>query len=247
MRALILIGFATALSAQTTPENARWRLVELDGKPQASPPGTRQIYIRLSSEAHRFEGFAGCNTVSGGYQLDGAALKFGDVASTRMACPSLEIETRFDRALATTTAWRIDGGRLELRDPGGKLLARFESDDPWQKVIALDSGSEIRVTRKGGKPVAGLFASADAERVVVVIKNEQVAVAKEQIALLEARPKTASRVTRTSETTQNMPLDRPPAANPAERMRPSPPNSTSSSSSGVTFSKPGFEVVYRSR
>lgn len=252
MRAVALFCFFSALAplaAQTPLEDTRWRLIELDGQPQASPPGTRQLYLRLSAAARRFEGFAGCNTVAGGYAAEAAALKFTGIVSTRMACPALSIEDRFNRALHATTGWRIKDATLELTGgEAGAVLARFAADDPWQRVVALESGAEIRFTRRDapGKPVTGIFDSADAARLVVVVKNAQMAVPKAEITLLEARPKGGSRVTRTGGVTQNQPLDRPPAAHPAERMRPVPPNSTSSSSSGLSIgSKPDFEVVYR--
>lgn len=133
------------------------------------------------------------------------------------------------------------------------LLLGWQSDvskkeDPWQKVIDLKSGSEVRVIKKGAaaKPVLGVFDEANSERIVVVVKNEQIAIPKDEIDRLDARPKGGSRVTRESKSTTNMPMDRPTAANPTDRMRPTPPNSTSSTSSGVTIgNKPDFETVYR--
>lgn len=250
MRSLVWLFCLTPLMAQVPLEDTRWRLVELAGKPAASPAGARQIYLRLMPEGKRVEAFAGCNRVAGGFVRDGQSLAFVGLTSTLMACPSMAIEDSFLKALRQTVSFQKEGGVLALLDKDGAVAARFDADDPWQKVIALEAGAEIRVIRKDAlnKPLVGSFAEADAERLILVVKNEQTAIAREKIQVVEARPKGGSRVTRTSQTTQNMPLDRPPAANPAERMRPTPPGSTSSTSSGISVGgKPGFEVVYRAR
>lgn len=244
---MLLLCLAPA-GAQVNLEETRWRLVELGGEPAASPRGARQIYLRLS--AGRVEGFAGCNTLFGGYTREGAALKLQGLGSTKMACPALSLESRFLKVLDQTTGFAVEGASLRLSAEGGATLARFETEDAWQSVIALAAGTEIRVLRKDAlnKPVLGVFDEADGERLVLVVKNEQVAVPRAQIQQVDARPKAGSRVTRTSQSTQNMPMDRPTAANPAERVRPVPPNSSSSTSSGISIgSKPGFEVVYKAR
>jgi heat shock protein HslJ len=245
---LLLLLASMPLVAQLPLEDTRWRVLEIAGKPAASPPGTRQIYLRLTGQ--RVEAFAGCNTVSGAYRRDGEALKFDGLVSTRMMCPSMAIEDTFLRALGRTVAFAQQGATLQLKDQDGQTAARFESDDPWAKVMALEAGAEIRVIRKDAltKPVTGVFSEADAERLVLVVKNEQTAIARDKIQQIDARPKGGSRVTRTSTTTQNMPMDRPTPANPAERVRPVPPNSSSSTSSGLSMGgKPGFELVYKAR
>ena len=54
--------------------------------------------------------------------------------------------------------------------------------DPWAAVVKLKSGTPIRVLKKGSmQPVIGKFDEADDERVVLVVKNEQVAIPKDQI------------------------------------------------------------------
>ena len=251
MRLVFALTLALApLAAQVPLEDTRWRLVELAGQPAASPPGARQIYVRLAAQGKRLEAFAGCNTLSGGYARDGEALKFEGLISTRMACPSMAVEDGVKKALGDTAGFHLDGAALTLTGADNTALARFEAEDAWQKVMALATGTEIRVIKKEAmnRPILGVLDEADAERLVLVVKNEQVAIPREQIQQIDARPKGGSRVTRTSQSTQNMPMDRPPAANPAERVRPTPPGSTSSTSSGLSIGgKPGFEVVYRNR
>ena len=66
------------------------------------------------AEGHKVQGSAGCNRMMGTYELDGNKLKFGPLATTRMACPALQTETAFLKALATTTRYEVSGSSLTL-------------------------------------------------------------------------------------------------------------------------------------
>jgi len=62
-------------------------------------------------------GFAGCNTFTGGYTTDGAALTFGPLALTKMACqrPGSAVEADYLNALAGVSGWAVEpDGRLRL-------------------------------------------------------------------------------------------------------------------------------------
>jgi heat shock protein HslJ len=74
----------------------------------------------------RVAGSGGCNRFAGGYTLEGAALRFGQLAGTMMACvPALgEQEQRFHVALAEVRAWRIDNGLLQLTNASGVVVIR---------------------------------------------------------------------------------------------------------------------------
>jgi hypothetical protein len=118
------------------------------------------------------------------------------------------------------------------------------AEDPWMKVRAIKSGSELRILKREAKqPLLATFDEATDERIVVVVKNEQVSIPKEDIDRLDARPKTGRPVTRESKVTTSAP------GNPAptdQRPGGGPPGPSQSVSSGVSFgSKPDFETVYR--
>jgi heat shock protein HslJ len=105
-------------------ENMTWNLAELDGAP-IQPTGQRVPYLRLDGGQKRASGFAGCNRMSGEYQLDGEKVRFPALISTKMACPDLELENGFMIALNVTTGWRIMDSKLELLGAEGQVLARF--------------------------------------------------------------------------------------------------------------------------
>ena len=115
--------------------------------------------------------------------------------------------------------------------------------DPWAAVVKLKSGTPIRVLKKGSmQPVIGKFDEADDERVVLVVKNEQVAIPKDQIDRLDARPSQPSRVKVESKTT----TDDPQKAKEPDIGMHSQPVVGTSTSSGVSISGlPDYETVYR--
>jgi len=61
----------------------------------------------------------------GGYELDGEAVKFTGMATTRMACIDVTPEEPLLRALAATTRWRVTGNTLELSDASGTVRTRW--------------------------------------------------------------------------------------------------------------------------
>ncbi len=86
--------------------------------------GGRPIELRFGDDG-KVQGSAGCNRLTGAYTVAGAALKFGPLAVTRMACPAMDLERRFLEALDATARWKIVAGALELSDAAGTPLATF--------------------------------------------------------------------------------------------------------------------------
>ena len=84
--------------------------------PAAPAPAdsTRHPGFTLVAEGHKVQGSAGCNRMMGTYTLDGEKLKFGPLATTRMACPAMETESAFLKALAATTRYEVSGSSLTL-------------------------------------------------------------------------------------------------------------------------------------
>jgi heat shock protein HslJ len=74
-------------------------------------------------DAGDLTGSAGCNRYHSSYSADGRAISIGKPASTRKLCPEyiMTQEKLFLQALESSTAYHIDGDRLELRDDKGSL------------------------------------------------------------------------------------------------------------------------------
>lgn len=101
----------------------RWTLAELRG---AVVPDENAPYIELEADGSRVFGSGGCNRLTGTFELSDAGLRFGPVATTRMACTPdvMEREGTFLRALAETTRFDLDGPTLTLLDDHG-IAARL--------------------------------------------------------------------------------------------------------------------------
>lgn len=105
-----------------------WKLVRLGEVSVKAADGQREAYLVFDTEELRVAGSGGCNRVNGGFELDGASLRFGRLAATRMACPEgLEQEQRFLAALERVASHRIGGSHLELLDAKGAVAARLEA------------------------------------------------------------------------------------------------------------------------
>jgi heat shock protein HslJ len=109
-------------------EGTEWVLSDLGGQPVAVE-GDRRPAFRLVADGHKVQGSAGCNRMMGTYQADGGSLKFGPLASTKMACPAMETETKFLSALGATTRYEIAGATLTLFG-GDAPVARLEAAGP---------------------------------------------------------------------------------------------------------------------
>ena len=106
-----------------------WKLIELDGeKIVMAPAQQREVRVTLIGEGSRLIGFSGCNQLIGAYVQDGSALRFTQMASTKMACaaPFMELESQVLKMLGATTGYRIEGEQLTLLG-GDQVLARFEA------------------------------------------------------------------------------------------------------------------------
>ena len=103
---------------------SRWELIQpMDGSSTTVNSELRPA-LQLDASTQRFSGNDGCNRIMGSYQADMTSLKFGQVASTRMACiPGNETVSRnFSDALNRTTAYRFESDYLILLDNKGDKL-----------------------------------------------------------------------------------------------------------------------------
>ena len=100
-------------------------------------------------------GFAGCNHFRGEYQLDGAALTFGPLATTMKACeePVMAFEQDYLAALARVTGYTLGDGTLTLTDASGGEAVAYAAQTPaslegeWEVTgYLVGSGETAAVT-----------------------------------------------------------------------------------------------------
>ncbi len=119
------------------------------------------------------------------------------------------------------------------------------ADNSWTKVQDLKHGVEVRVYRKGvSEPLIVKLDEVNEERILVVSKNAQMAVAKADIERLDARPlaKTAPRKVTTESTAKTVDPDYTPGPPGGVQV---PTTSYGTVTTWGGGSKPPFETVYR--
>ena len=93
----------------------------LDSVPESAPP---EIQFLTNG---RLTGSTGCNRMNGRYELDGVAVDFDGLATTRMACEGAigEIESLFVETLRSARYLELGPEFLDLFDGDGTRMARF--------------------------------------------------------------------------------------------------------------------------
>jgi len=105
---------STGSGANTTPEptspadlaGTAWTLVSIGDTPAIEGAGARLSF----DSGGNVSGSTGCNSISGSYALDGSALTFGPLATTRMACEDALMvqEVAVLEALSGVSGWGVD-------------------------------------------------------------------------------------------------------------------------------------------
>ncbi|MDF2191945.1 META domain-containing protein [Paraflavitalea sp. CAU 1676] len=112
-------------TAHSSLTNTRWKLTALPALPSGLPKLPKDVFLQL--DTGRIKGFGGCNNYFGGYTVQGDAISFKGIASTKMFCQeTMVVEDKLFDALNNTTHYRITGTRLELLKDKD-LLASFEA------------------------------------------------------------------------------------------------------------------------
>jgi hypothetical protein len=122
----------------------------------------------------------------------------------------------------------------------------FGADDPWAKVKELKTGSELQVYKRGSvQPLTVKMDELTDQNLIVINKNAQTAILRDDIERIDARPSGKTRtVNETKVSEKNAATD--PRSTIRARIHPGRDESSYVwASSGVTWSKPGFETVYR--
>ena len=96
-------------------EGTEWQLIQLDGRSVKAAPETFVLKLENGSVS----GAGACNRLMGSYKTgERRALKIGPLATTKMACPNLDQEQQFLRAIEATTHYDMDGPMLLLLSNG---------------------------------------------------------------------------------------------------------------------------------
>jgi heat shock protein HslJ len=79
--------------------------------------------IAFDQAQNRVSGNGSCNRYSGGFTLTAPdKIAFSPMAATKMACPGLNVESRYFELLNKANKWSIKDGVLTLSQDGNALL-----------------------------------------------------------------------------------------------------------------------------
>jgi heat shock protein HslJ len=112
------------------PEGPEWALTRYYDEEQAETVVVPfEVLPTLRLEDGTASGFAGCNQFSGGYELDGDSLSFGEELSVTLALcdgPAQVVEDHYLAGLGSVDSWFIDENVLQLYDGLGDIVLTFE-------------------------------------------------------------------------------------------------------------------------
>lgn len=115
-----------------TFESTYWKLIDLNEhilSPGKMSRDAHIIFSKTSDGKGTFKGASGCNEMLGKYVLSENNIKIDakHIAMTRMACPYMEIETKFIGVLAKVRVWKMNAEYLTLLDEQGLPVALFKA------------------------------------------------------------------------------------------------------------------------
>lgn len=90
-------------------QDTKWELTEWPGK---TLPTTAKATLNITG-GHRIGGKSFCNTYGGNAVINGNAIQFSQLFSTKMYCEALaEAENKYQADLQNVTAGKVSGDRL---------------------------------------------------------------------------------------------------------------------------------------
>lgn len=103
----------------------RWKLVELRGKKIEDS----RAFVIFKNDKNQVYGNGGCNNFNGTYELkEGNRILLSKLATTLMACPSMEVENIFLPILELADNYSLNGNSMTLNKARMAPLAKFEAD-----------------------------------------------------------------------------------------------------------------------
>ena len=105
-----------------------WKLIELDGKKIVLGKNQNIApHLTLKNEHSRVFGNGGCNAFQGIYELsEGNKIKFSKMASTKMFCDNMEMETAMLNALEMADNYSAKKDTVTLNNATMVSLAKFQ-------------------------------------------------------------------------------------------------------------------------
>jgi len=141
--ALSMLAACGETTANLPLEGTQWKLTEMDGKADPAFDAEEDTFnFTLDPSRMMVYGVGACNRLFGSYEREGKdELDIDRLASTMMACPNMDLESRFAKLLEEADKFRIDGDVLTLFDDGRKVLV-FKGTKAEEQPAAEPAAAE---------------------------------------------------------------------------------------------------------
>ncbi|RZF61333.1 META domain-containing protein [Sphingobacterium corticibacterium] len=107
-----------------------WRLTELNGSPITLDTTFPQKPHLVFHEDSKVSGNGGCNSMGGQVEFkENNGITISDITATQMACPNLDIETRFIEVLKDAQQYNVNGDILTFSKGDNEVLATLIKTD----------------------------------------------------------------------------------------------------------------------
>ncbi|MBO8483222.1 MAG: META domain-containing protein [Bacteroidetes bacterium] len=105
--------------------DGKWEIVSLGG--EAVEATETDPYLEFNTETHEVHGHTGCNIMNGSFSQDGKKLTFGNMATTMMAGPDMDLEREvLDAINKASSVKSAAGNKLQISDADGTLLMELQ-------------------------------------------------------------------------------------------------------------------------
>lgn len=107
-----------------------WKLIVLEGQEvEMAENQEREIFFTLKADDKTVSGFAGCNSITGEYEVEeGNRIRFTNMGITMMICPDVAVdESEFMQVFELTDNYTINNDTLSLNVGRRAPLAVFEA------------------------------------------------------------------------------------------------------------------------
>lgn len=121
----VLILTKKAADVQLSALKGSWLIAEVNGEAVPSTMETKP-FIEFNLKEKSVHGNAGCNIINGGFKTDDSnarAISFPALATTMMACPDMDTESKILKAMNEVVSFdTLAGGGMGLYDANGTLV-----------------------------------------------------------------------------------------------------------------------------
>lgn len=117
----------TLIKGSPSLEEKYWKLITLYGSTVSPETGDRkEHHIMLKVDGSRITGSSGCNSFSGDYKLMGeTGISITKLIATKTACPVMDSESLFMKALEFSDNYIISGDTLQIQKAAMTPVAKF--------------------------------------------------------------------------------------------------------------------------